>query len=89
MQAQSLTLDLEEAANLLKISNTKMQQLASQGAVPGAKIGKSWVFVTDQLLSWLSEQAEQQSIARAMPATRPARSRKNSIPELPQFPCEV
>jgi len=48
-----ITLDLNEAANFLKISETTAQEMAASGELPGAKIGRAWVFLADDLVAWL------------------------------------
>ena len=40
-----ITLTLQQAAALLKIHPVTLQDKARVGAIPGAKIGKFWVFV--------------------------------------------
>ena len=50
------TLDLEEAAQFLKCSTWTLSQLAHDGIVPGAKVGRAWVFVDDHLADWLKSQ---------------------------------
>jgi excisionase family DNA binding protein len=39
------TLDLGEAARLLKVHPKTLQKLARQGKVPACKLGRAWVFV--------------------------------------------
>jgi hypothetical protein len=43
------TLDLEEAAAWLKIHPNRLQERAKAGEIPGAKIGKRWVFIEEDL----------------------------------------
>ena len=38
------TLSLQEAATFLQISQSGLRAKAKAGSIPGAKIGKSWVF---------------------------------------------
>ena len=47
------TLDLAEAAKLLKVHPKTVQKLARQGAVPACKVGRSWVFIEQLLLDTL------------------------------------
>ena len=44
------TLDLQEAADLLRIHPVTLQGKAKAGEIPGAKIGKCWVFVDVDLI---------------------------------------
>lgn len=45
-----LTVDLHEAADILKIHPTTAKRKALAGDLPGSRIGKRWVFVRDDLL---------------------------------------
>jgi excisionase family DNA binding protein len=51
----SLTLDLEEAAAILKCHPDSLRHLVKHGDVPGTKVGRAWVFVESQLMEWLEE----------------------------------
>src|SRR5688572_26791053 len=56
------TLSLQEAAALLKIHPVTLQSKARSGAIPGAKIGKCWVFVEIDLLDYLRSQYRRQAL---------------------------
>ena len=43
------TLSLDEAATFLKLSPSALRQKAKEGKLPGAKIGKRWVFIEKDL----------------------------------------
>lgn len=58
------TLDLAECAEFLKIERTHALKLAGEGLLPGAKIGKAWVFLEDDLVEYLRTQVRQQMRAR-------------------------
>jgi excisionase family DNA binding protein len=47
------TLDLTEAAALLKVHPKTLQRLAQSGAVPACKVGRVWVFIDDLLFQLL------------------------------------
>ncbi len=47
------TLDLEEAADFLKVHPQTLRRLAKQGTVPGAKVGKCWCFLEEDLVDFL------------------------------------
>lgn len=47
------TLDLHKAAELLKIHPVTLQQKAKSGEIPGAKIGKCWVFIDLDLIEYI------------------------------------
>jgi hypothetical protein len=45
------TLDLKQAADYLKMHWQTLREQAKSGQVPGAKIGKQWVFIQDDLVT--------------------------------------
>ena len=47
------TLDLKRAAEFLKMHPEEVRRRARMGLVPGAKAGKRWVFIEDDLVSYL------------------------------------
>jgi excisionase family DNA binding protein len=47
------TLTLREAAQLLNLHPVTVQERARAGEIPGAKPGKSWVFIEEDLVSYL------------------------------------
>jgi excisionase family DNA binding protein len=51
------TLDLAEAAQLLKVHPKTLQKLALRGALPACKVGRAWVFVERLLIDWLEAQS--------------------------------
>ena len=59
------TVDSEGAAEILKIHVETVEERARKGEIPGAIIGRKWVFIRIQLLEWLSEQIKNQTEARA------------------------
>lgn len=87
------TLDVEEAASLLKAETDTVMQLARAGDLPGAKIGKSWVFMRSDLISFLMKRiAEDTSIRRnnspkalGYVMQRPAHGRTKPRPVLPNL----
>ena len=58
------TLDMTEAAELLKISASLMQELASTGVVIGARVGKGWVFIRQDLMDYLRAETRRQTNER-------------------------
>ena len=67
------TLDLDGAAALLYLSPSSLAEMARQGEIPAAKIGKCWVFSRALLLDWLAEETARQMAARRQPRARPNR----------------
>jgi len=47
------TLDLEAAARLLHIHPEELRRRAKAGIIPGAKVGRCWVFVADDLVAYV------------------------------------
>jgi excisionase family DNA binding protein len=51
------TLDLSEAARLLKVHPKTLQKLARHGVIPAVKVGRAWVFLDSLLFDWLRAQS--------------------------------
>jgi len=47
------TIGLKEAATFLQMSPSALQQKVKYGYIPGSKPGKCWVFIEDDLVSYL------------------------------------
>ena len=45
------TLDLQEAAKFLHVHPEELRQRARVGKIPGAKVGRCWIFVEDDLVA--------------------------------------
>lgn len=58
------TMDINECADFLKVHPATAQILAAAGALPGAKIGRSWVFLEDDLIEYLRTQTRKQQRER-------------------------
>lgn len=58
-EAVSETIGIEEAAVMLRMSESALQRKAKAGKVPGAKIGREWVFVHEDLLALIRKQAKE------------------------------
>ncbi len=48
------TIGIEEAGKLLHCHPDTVRKMAHAGEIPGAKIGRAWVFYTEQLLEWVA-----------------------------------
>jgi excisionase family DNA binding protein len=87
------TLNIKEVAAMLEAEPETVMQLARRGELPGTRIGKSWVFLLEDVLAFLRKriaadtQARQQSICNpiAMAVSTPAKSRRRKLPDLPQL----
>jgi len=58
------TFGVDGAAALLNISPDTMKDLAQRGIVPGAKIGKCWLFTDEDLEAYVREEVKLQTAAR-------------------------
>ena len=54
----SLTLNAREAAGVLRISKSKVYELARTESFPAVRIGKRVVIPRDKLIEWMNDQAE-------------------------------
>ena len=50
------TLSLTEAADFLKMHAEEVRRRAKSGKIPGAKLGKRWVFILDDLAEHIRSQ---------------------------------
>jgi hypothetical protein len=48
-----ITMDLQGAADFLKMSTEEVRSRAARGLIPAAKPGKQWVFIEEDLASYL------------------------------------
>lgn len=53
-----LTLNAREAAGVLRISKSKVYELARTESFPAVRIGKRVVIPRDKLIEWMNDQAE-------------------------------
>ena len=53
-----LTLNAREAAEVLRISKSKVYELAQSESFPAIRIGKRVVILRDKLIQWMNAQAE-------------------------------
>lgn len=58
------SLDVDECAAFLKVDRTTVLKLAAEGVLPGAKIGRAWVFPEAELVEFLSAEVKRQQAAR-------------------------
>jgi excisionase family DNA binding protein len=47
------TLGLQEAANFLRCHPEELRRRAKAGVIPGAKVGRAWVFLADDLAAYV------------------------------------
>jgi len=65
------TFDLIECAEFLKVDRNTAMKLAGTGELPGAKIGRAWVFLEDDVVAFLRKRTQEQSLARLQGAYEP------------------
>jgi len=58
------TFNLQSASEYLNIGTSTLQEMVALGKIPGAKIGKSWVFHADMLSEWLRDETLRQTSQR-------------------------
>ncbi|HKC17430.1 MAG TPA: helix-turn-helix domain-containing protein [Steroidobacteraceae bacterium] len=61
-------LNLEEAAAFLHINAEELRARAKRGAIPGAKIGRRWVFLENDLAEFIRSNGQQASKTDQLPA---------------------
>jgi hypothetical protein len=102
MHAIIETLDIHEVAALCRAEPDTIAQYARSGVLPGTKMGKGWVFLRDDVITFLRERiADETRQRRAQAETRapdhelialqvaPApRRRRNAPPVLPTVPAQ-
>ena len=54
------TLNAKEAASLLHLNVKRVQRLARQGKLPATRVGRKWLFVSDQLERMLASTSPQE-----------------------------
>jgi excisionase family DNA binding protein len=97
------TYDINEAADFLKVDRATALERAASGELPGAKIGRAWVFLESDLVEYLRDKVRGQTTVRReetalkerrskvplMYAAQPLKRRKRELPELPELDGEV
>jgi excisionase family DNA binding protein len=53
MEPQDKWLTIEELSGYLKMSRSKLYQMAQKGELPGSKIGTQWRFDRDEVDDWM------------------------------------
>jgi excisionase family DNA binding protein len=57
-------IDSEQCAELLHCTAEQVEELARAGDIPALKIGRSWIFIKDDLLRYLAEWARKEAANR-------------------------
>lgn len=64
------TLNLSEAAELLKVHENRVMEWAGRGVIPGAKLGRAWVFMEDDLVEFVRKEIGKQTSRRCVKPLR-------------------
>lgn len=59
-----MILDAPACAALLRCSTAHLQRLARSGGVPACKIGTGWVFIEEDIVTWLRERSKIKPVAK-------------------------
>lgn len=75
----TITVDINGAADLLKVHPKTVLDLIGAGALPAAKIGRSYVLMTKDVVNYIEVQLVRQMAERmGGPATRKTRKLRHS-----------
>lgn len=58
---EKLALSLEQAAEVIGVSEPTMLTIANQPGFPALKVGRRWIIPVQALAEWLNEQANNQA----------------------------
>jgi len=47
------TLDLKQAAHFLRLHPEELRRRAKAGRIPGAKVGRAWIFLEEDLAAYV------------------------------------
>jgi len=79
----TLTVDVQEAAAMMKVHPRTVLLLIDDGSIPAAKVGKSWVMLTKDVLGHVERSIVQQTAARMRrPAKSPKARRQIAAPQV-------
>lgn len=58
------TLNVKQAAEVLKVHPNTVERLINDGTIPAAKIGRAWVMLKAHVMAYLEDQVMKQTAAR-------------------------
>lgn len=76
----SMTLDVNQAAEMMKVHPKTVTDLIASGAIPAAKIGRSWVMLTSDVLNHIDNMISQQTAQRMGASQRGRRATRAARP---------
>ena len=74
------TVDLIEAAGLMKVHPKTVQDYIKSGDLAAAKVGRAWVMLTNDVLALIERQIMEQTAARLGTPQRHQRRSARSLP---------
>jgi excisionase family DNA binding protein len=80
------TFDIDECAEFLKVDRKTALRLSGEGKLPGAKIGRAWVFLEDDLAEYLRAQVRIQARQRQVEAEVEMGLEKAAARTVPMMP---
>ena len=97
------TYDINETADFLKVDRATALGLAGSGELPGAKVGRAWVFLESDLVDYLRDRVRRETTERKeetalrqrkskepqIYAAKPFNRRKRELPKLPELGGEI
>lgn len=67
-------MDIRQAAEYLGISTDSLYRYASEGLIPGFRLGNRWRFKKSRLDGWMDEQSQAPAAKKPRAAKKPVRS---------------
>lgn len=61
MDPKEKWMTMDELAAYLKMSRTKLYQLAQKGLIPGSKVGSQWRFYANEIDRWIKDNSQDES----------------------------
>ena len=77
----SMTLDVDQAAEMLKIHPKTVKDLIASGAIPAAKIGRAYVMLTRDVMHYIDNMISQQTAQRMGASQRGRRATRAAQPD--------
>lgn len=73
------TFDIHEVAEFLKVDRSTALDLAATGELPGAKVGRAWVFLETDLVAYLEDKVRYQTMERREEMSNKSQRAENLI----------
>jgi excisionase family DNA binding protein len=69
-----ITIGLDEAAKILRCSESTVQQKAAAKEIPATKVGRAWVFIPDDLFAYIRSQYGKEKKAKSWRSQKEVKS---------------